>query len=147
MRRFFPLLAGLLLACHQPDLALGHKFQLPKNSELTLISSAQVWPSGIRSIGGIEYTIATDSNERVVFISTNSARFQTPEGLSTNSTLEQAQRMGGQNLVYEGGWQYYTCLPSGWCAAFYGIDQKGGSIQVRNPPTNSTKIQFFFKRE
>ncbi len=146
MRRFLPLLLWLGVGCRMPDPSIGQKIQLPTNAEMLVTSSAQLWPSTTRLINGIEYTLAADSDSRVVFISTSSSHFRTPEGLSINSTLEQVKAAGGQGVIYEGGWHYYACLPSGWCAGFYGISEKGGSIQVRQPPRSSTKIEFFFRR-
>jgi hypothetical protein len=103
--------------------------------------SAQTWPYEIAVFNGISYDVAVNEAGQVTYLGSSDHSFQTPEGLSTRSTLEQVLAAGGKPVIYETGWAHYSVLPSGWCAAFY-----GPLPDILKAPTQSTKVSRFFKR-
>jgi hypothetical protein len=49
--------------------------------------------------------------------------------------------------MYETGWAYYSELPSGWRAAFYGIKMDGDKVvELLKEPSLATHVDQFFRR-
>jgi len=92
-------------------------------------------------IAGVAYSVAVDDDNRLIFISTDDPRFQTPEGLSVDSTLEQVLATGARQPIAEKGWAFHTRLPSGWSAAFV-----SGPGKTDLEPRPTSKVAWFFKR-
>ena len=121
-----------------PD--LGDRLtDLPKSRYLLCVSSGQLAPAYIAKWDGITYTVAvSETTKTVLFISTSSDAFHTPEGFSMSNKMGDlvARYPGGKRE--ERGWGEYVLLPSGW-AAFARSD--------RLSPFSSLGIKAFFKRE
>lgn len=94
---------------------------------------------------GILYRIGVDENCSVVYVSTMSASFRTPEGLSTSASLSDLmKRFPKGTLVHERRFGYFLELPSGWNAGFTEFDKTQG---VFVKPQLSSPIRCFMKRE
>ena len=126
---------------------MGDKIAVPKRTPYLMIASAQISPSIKTVRGGVEFEVAVNESKQIIYISSSSPAFRTPEGLSLDSTLEQVLASGGDKVVYEPGWAHYSVLPSGWCAAFYGFASRGNGKVNYDPPDATTKVTYYFKRK
>ena len=153
MRYFSLVLVVLLSACRTTGINsntelspyIGETFPILKRTSLLMIGPSQASPSTKIVNHGIEYTVAVDNSDEIIYISTDSPAFHTPEGFSLGSNLEEILASGGSEVVYETGWAHYSVLPSGWCAAFYGdlVNNK----QLFSPPIGTSKVSYYFKRK
>jgi len=112
-----------------------------------LIAPGQMAPQDRITGKNIDFDVALDDSNRIIFISTRAPSFRTPEGLSPRATLKEVLAHGGSSVVYETGWAHYSVLPSGWCAAFLGADFDGNTFRPFQPPGPDSKVAFFFKRK
>ncbi|MCP5538969.1 MAG: hypothetical protein H7A52_02360 [Akkermansiaceae bacterium] len=106
-----------------------------------MVSSAGVFPACEISVNGVVYSIALGDERRVVSISTKDPGFETENGLSVNSTLEDISKFTKSELIREPGFGYILELPSGWVAGFF-----MGQTGTESPPGLGTKVGWFFKR-
>jgi hypothetical protein len=154
MKRIASAQLALLLSCTSPIITsrdnvppkLGDRIDMPKNANTLLIASAQMSPSTKLLRGAISYDVAVNDSNKIIYISTDSPTFRTPEGLGPGATLEQVLAGGGKPVVYETGWAQFSILPSGWCAAFYGSSSDDSLKGIFNPPSLSSKVSYYFKR-
>lgn len=109
-----------------------------------LVSSSHI-ESGFTIVeNGIPFNIAIETGNdifvdinkpmKVIFKSTNSEKFRTPEKISIKNTFKDVKRYG--KLINDPGWAYYIQLPSGWCAAF----------EKYIEPIDNSPILFFFQK-
>lgn len=117
-------------------------------NHLCMTSPSSLTPCISVNEGGIKYSLAFESSSmmdtininqtlKVVWKSTKSQDFKTPEGYTIENTYANVKEHG--KLQGYPGWAYYVELPSGWCAAFF---DKNSSAY----PKETDKITFFFKR-
>jgi len=125
---------------------IGDRVEIKERAKMLMISSGQMSPSTEVRYGQIAYSIAVDGSDRVIFVSSSSPAFVTPEGLSIESTLEQVLLASGSEVMEERGWGHYVRLPSGWCAGFFvwRDDTPGGSGFAA--PDASSRVNAFFQR-
>jgi len=153
MRRLTALLMLAQFGCMHVDWlvvkppVIGQEL-LPKHRMTYLmIASGQMAPQD-RVVGkNVDFDVALDDSNRIIFISTKAASFRTPEGLGPQATLRDVLAHGGSPVIYETGWAHYSVLPSGWCAAFLGAAFDGNSFRPFQPPGPESKVDFFFKRK
>jgi hypothetical protein len=124
---------------------LGMKLSIPQNSEYMMTSLSESFPYTDVKIGEITYSMAANDSGKVVFISSSSPFFQTPEGVRVGSTLTEVLAAGGKPVTYVKNFTNYSELPSGWCAAFTVFI--GFTGNVTEPLDPNTKVSHFFLRK
>lgn len=100
---------------------------------LVLVSSGQLKEGFKFVLNGIAYQ-AVVKGGRYTFISTNDAKFKTPEGISMNTTVSQL-KVDKSSLKLRPGWGKTYKLNSGWICAF----------SFEKKISNDSKVIFFFK--
>jgi hypothetical protein len=85
------------------------------------ISSAQ-FARGCNAIySNMKFFVATIDRSHISYISTRDSLFRTPEGIHIGSNLKDVMQAGGNDIIEETGWAYYSRLPSGWRVKYSGI--------------------------
>jgi len=125
---------------------LGDQLAAHESTQMLMISSGQMSPSAEVRCDHITYAIAVDPSDSVIFVSTSSSAFVTPEGLSTASTLEDVLAASAAQVVEERGWGHYVRLPSGWCAGFFIWKEDGPRGAGFVAPHGSSRVDSFFQR-
>jgi hypothetical protein len=126
---------------------IGQELPPKHRTTFLMIASGQMAPQD-RIVGkDVDFDVALDDQNRIIFISTKAPFFRTPEGLSLGVTLEEVLAHGGSPVIYETGWAHYSVLPSGWCAAFVGPSYNKQPTQLLQPPQPKSKVDFYFKRK
>jgi hypothetical protein len=126
---------------------LGEKFEINGPKKLRMIASAQLSPFTEITRGGVKYTVAVDKSGKAIYIDCADKSFRTPEGLGPDATLVQVLSAGGSAVVEEPGWAYYSVLPSGWHALFYGFRVDGEKVEFEPAPVSTTKVNMYFQRK
>ena len=138
------LLLATLFGLNPQILELGDPVpELAARSEVLILTGpARSRPSYTAVIGRDIFTLATDTDEKIVYIWTGSESFQTPENVSVGSSLKESQKSSKAEMMHEPGWGCYLPLPSGWNAYF--------SLECPEPLDdsflNSAKVTGLFKR-
>jgi len=144
MRRASLLIAVALLGCSSQltSLDLGDPLPSDANSteEAVITAPAQIWPRHRWVDGGIEYSVAADTEGRVQYIATDSTGANTSDGVSVGQQLVRLLELEGTELVLWPGWGYVVELPSGWNAALF-LD---GEFLEREP-TAADRVDLLFK--
>jgi len=83
-----------------------------------LIAAEFLAPSCEVAVAGIDYTVAFDDDEQVIYVGVSDPDFETEEGIQVGSTLEEVLETGAAPSVAEPGWVFHTRLPSGWRPTF-----------------------------
>jgi hypothetical protein len=146
------VLAGCLIVLHScasgqhdqafQDLELGVAIPCEADpTQLFLIAASQMSPGCEAVIDESRFYFAANQGGTVAFISTRDPRFFTPEGVSVGSTLKEVLGAGGNEVIAEPGWGFYSRLPSGWAARFSGVPGVSGAP----PNTNSTAVEVFLR--
>ena len=123
-----------------PDVPkLGSQLRdLPKTQAVELVNSGTLAPSYTVEVKGIEYVIAVSRDSgNVLFVSTESGKFKTPEGFAMTNTIGELLAKHPDGKRTETGWGSYVLFPSGW-AAFETVDG------THDPKSH---VRFFFRRE
>lgn len=85
--------------------------------EVGVLTSSSSINEGYKvDINGIPFNLVL-KEKRLVFVSVNSAAFQTPEGVKVNQLFTAIKGYNSESLVVEKGWGTYFELESGWKAA------------------------------
>ena len=102
-----------------------------------IVNSGTIAPCYFVIADGIEFEIAVSRTSfAVIFVSTQSARFSTPEGVSVMTAVEELISQYGDFIHEERGWGKWIELPSGW-NIFLTIEDGAGQSEER----------FIFKRK
>jgi len=126
---------------------IGQELPAKIRRSYLMIASGQIAPQD-RIVGkGLDFDVALDELNRIIFISTKDPTFRTPEGIGPQATLEEVLAHGGSPVIYETGWAHYSMLPSGWCAGFYGASYNEKGLQLFQAPASRSKVDFIFKRK
>ena len=104
--------------------------------QVILISSAQLAKAYKIKFEGLEFSIGSDNDDKIVYVGTYDTNFSTPEHISVNSSLSELLAVSNDSLINEPGWAWYSRLPSGWLACFGYLEK----------PAASDNVQFLCKR-
>lgn len=110
-------------------------------SELSMTSSGSFTKLHKIKSDNIEYKIAVDTNNKIVYIETKDNNFKTDEGIKIGTSLENVLELTSFNMLEEKGWAFYLPLNSGWNAAFV-----VGESMTNKKPDNDSKVKWFFKK-
>jgi hypothetical protein len=124
------------------ELGIGNLLPVPDKSRKIAISASRTMPFTEIELGCVRFLAAVDDSGKVLYLSTSSPLFRTPEGVRTGASVRNIYGAGGTPLTTEEGWGRYSVLPSGWCARFpehaLGTNSTGYPVGV---------VAEFFKRE
>lgn len=98
-----------------------------------------------KTYAGVQFKLAVDPDEMLVYIATEDPNFRTPEGLGINATLQEVLAAGGQAVTNEEGFHRFSKLPSGWYAAFPNSPPNDFGLPTFDAPTE-LKVTAFFRR-
>jgi len=121
------------------------KYSLLKDTEYSVMTTASSLKKGYKLlVDDIEYSVAVDDNNRIIYITTSDIDFKTPEGISIDkSTYNDALKHTSTGIVIEGGMaRCYIPLNSGWNAVVEEID----FIHFIEIPLNN-KVIYLFKKK
>ena len=90
---------------------------------------------------GGRFRAAADSNNIVRMIIPVAATFQSPEGISQQSTLQDVKKVTGATLVKLPGYGYLLEMPSGWTAVFC-----VGKTWTESEPQDDQNVAFMCRR-
>lgn len=111
---------------------------LPDSRISTLVNSGTMAPTYDTKIKGIDYIVAVSREKHeVLFVSTESQKFRTPDGFSMASSFREILARFPQGKRHEEGWGTYVLLPSGW----------GAFWTIQGPEDLELRPRFFFRRE
>jgi hypothetical protein len=125
---------------------IGEKFEIyMRDGYLAAFSRRLLVPYVNRSYAGINFRLAVNSDEFLVFISTQDPNFRTPEHLGVGATSNEVFAAGGGAIVNEPGFPPYSPLPSGWCAQFPERSMNCVGFSLPDAP-ETLLVTGFFKR-
>ena len=133
MQRFLVVAAAAALGCAAklPDLSPGSA--VPEGAHKTgvgiMVSPARFHDGWAWRFDGVDYSLGVDDRGTVRFVSTDSRKVMTKEGVHVGQSFADVQRVEGTRVVAWPGWGYVAELPSGWNAAFF----LGRSMTERAP--------------
>jgi hypothetical protein len=148
------LFSILILGCSKPTIniprasiptpppKLGDSYTIENTFDQLAITCNSFRPYTEITINEIKYTIAVNSENKIVFIETRDPKFVTPEGLSVGANLDLVLKSGGEPPWDEFGWGYHSLLPSGWHADFGSTLFDAALI---NPQTAKSTYRFFIR--
>jgi hypothetical protein len=124
------------------EIAIGSLLPAPDKSRQIAITATRTAPCTEIDLGCVGFLAAVDESGKVIYLSTSSPMFRTPEGIGTGASVRNVWGAGGSPLTTEVGWGRYSVLPSGWCARF--PEHAQGTNSTGYPTGVVTE---FFKRE
>jgi len=108
---------------------------------LLMISASQLQTFYVSKYNNIEYDIAVDDQNIIIYIGTQDSNFVTEDKLRVGDPLALALENAISELMLESGWAYYVELKSGWKAMF-----TTGPHMTDSIPKPDSPIRLFFKR-
>lgn len=133
MRNYILLITLLFISCKSFQLNLGDDINFESERKifiprLTFAKYKKV------SVKNIEYLLAVNKSNKIVYISTNDKKFKT-SNLSTLNLLRDISDFK-DSLKFDRAWgAYYIKVNSAWYAGF----------NAENTPSENSKIKWFFK--
>jgi hypothetical protein len=142
----FPTLATLLLCvattaagADVPELGDPLPSDAKPTGEFVMTSPSQSRPGYSVSISGVDYTLCAESG-RIVYISTLSRLFQTPEGVRVGDPFGQVREHARAEVRAISGWAFVVPLRSGWGAAFV-----QGETATEEPLRDEAPVRWLFR--
>ena len=93
------------------------------------------------TVDNIDFFMAVDKDNKIIYIGTTDKNFITSEGINIGSTLQDVMNVSEKSMIKETGWAYYVPLPSGWNAAF-----TEGEEMTGEEPSEKSNVKWLFKR-
>ncbi len=118
---------------------IGEKLgSLPPSDQVLVVNSATIAPCYSVTAKGISFDFAVSrSDNAVIYIATDSASFETPEGVTLTTSLSKLSVRYPDSTHWERGWGSFLELPSGWSAY----------ISLEETLDGQGTISLFFKRK
>ncbi len=121
---------------------LGSKFIVTMRSDCRIyITETELAPKYEVLFEDIQYSLASNPKNEIVFIACEDPLFSTSEGLSVGDPLSDVRLHSRDAIVFEENFAFFVSLPSGWYAAFVPRNMS----DYEDLPADAT-ISFFFKR-
>jgi hypothetical protein len=105
-----------------------------------MVGPGQTLPAYTIRHGKHDYIVCPDGENRMVYISPQSRRFATEEGVRIGDSFKKVRELADGAVQKHPGWAFVVSLPSGWNAAFtQGADMTDGELKEK------TRVAFIFK--
>ncbi|MCP3994399.1 MAG: hypothetical protein GY722_04940 [bacterium] len=133
-----------LLGCGAtlPHLRLGEP--VPADAEKTgmkvMVSPSTFQHQWSWQYKSIEYSLGVDEQGTVQYLSTNSSRVETPEGVRVGHLFADLRRVEGVYIGEWTGWGHVAELPSGWKAAIF-----IGQTMTDREPKPDDRVELIFR--
>ena len=92
------------------------------------------------AVSNITFALAVDTSNRVVHVSTKSAKYTTSDGVRIGSTLSEVRAVPNATETTKPNGAYFYRLASGWNAVF-----AHGTKHSKAPVPKDAKVKFLFK--
>jgi len=121
---------------------VGDYFYIDRRKDgFLLVNSAQIYPSNCIVVESSKFGIAVGNDNKIIYIMTTDPKYETPENVTMENTLEGLINRFGDNLHAQPGYGWIYNLPSGWNACFVESNKSFGITR----PANNKRISWLSK--